>query len=309
MAGWRQPPVFCAEGNDMQEPLIVKGTGFSFDCSKGTRIMGILNVTPDSFYDGGWYKNIDTAVSHGTKMAEEGADIFDIGGESTRPGADIVNVDEELQRVIPVIEKLCKLIQQPISIDTRRAKVAREALHAGARIVNDVSGLTADSEMVEVVASSKVPVVIMHTLGNPRIMQENPSYIDTIREVKDWLTKRILYAVENGIKRSQIIIDPGIGFGKRLIDNLLLIRFLASFKKLGCPILIGPSRKSFIGNLLDLNEDDRLEGTAGAVALSVANGANIVRVHDVNKMRSVIRIADAICGVQQENTSNINPEK
>ena len=140
-------------------------------------------------------------------------------------------------------------------------------------------------------------------------MQENPSYIDTIREVKDWLTKRILYAVENGIKRSQIIIDPGIGFGKRLIDNLLLIRFLASFKKLGCPILIGPSRKSFIGNLLDLNEDDRLEGTAGAVALSVANGANIVRVHDVNKMRSVIRIADAICGVQQENTSNINPEK
>ncbi len=284
----------------MHDELVVEGAGFRLDCSKRTGIMGILNVTPDSFYDGGLYQETETAVRHGLRLAGEGADIIDVGGESTRPGAEVVDLGEELKRVIPVIEKLSDRIEQPVSIDTRRAEVARQAIGAGARMVNDVSGMTADPGMIEAVASARVPVAIMHTAGRPADMQENPGFKDTVGEIVDWLASRIDYAVDNGVQRSSIIIDPGIGFGKRLSDNLLLIRSLASFRTLKRPILIGPSRKSFIGRVLDVEKNDRLEGTAAAVALSVANGAGMVRVHDVREMGRVVRMTEAICQARQE---------
>ena len=284
----------------MPDERVVEGDGFRWDCSIRTRIMGVLNVTPDSFYDGGRYWDPYTAVRHGQRMAEEGADIIDVGGESTRPGAEPVQLEEELRRVIPVIERLKDRAGQPISIDTRKAEVARRAIGAGAGMVNDVSGMTADPEMVETVASAGVPVVIMHTAGTPRDMQRNPGYRDTVGEIVDWLGARIEHAVAHGIRRSRIIIDPGIGFGKRLSDNLLLIRSLASFRKLNCPILIGPSRKAFIGRVLDAEKDERMEGTAAAVTLSVANGASIIRVHDVREMGRVVRMTDAICRARQE---------
>ncbi len=284
----------------MRDELVIEGDGFYWDCSKRTRVMGVLNVTPDSFYDGGRYTGTDTAVRHGRRLADEGADIIDVGGESTRPGAEPVDTDEELRRVIPVIERLKDRIAQPVSIDTRKAEVARRAIRAGARMVNDVSGMTADPEMVEVVSSTGVPAVIMHTAGVPADMQRNPGYEDTVGEIVAWLGARIEYAGAHGVRRSQVVIDPGIGFGKRLSDNLLLIRSLASFRKLKRPILIGPSRKSFIGRVLDAEKNDRLEGTAAAVALSVANGASIVRVHDVREMGRVVRMTDAICKARQE---------
>ncbi len=284
----------------MPDERVVEGEGFRWDCSIRTRIMGVLNVTPDSFYDGGRYWDPYTAVRHGQRMTEEGADIIDVGGESTRPGAEPVRLEEELRRVIPVIERLKDRAGQPISIDTRKAEVARRAIGAGAGMVNDVSGMTSDPEMVETVASAGVPVVIMHTAGTPRDMQRNPGYRDTVGEIVDWLGARIEHAVAHGIRRSRIIIDPGIGFGKRLSDNLLLIRSLASFRKLNCPILIGPSRKAFIGRVLDAEKDERMEGTAAAVALSVANGASIIRVHDVREMGRVVRMTDAICRARQE---------
>lgn len=284
----------------MHDEFVVEGAGFRLDYSKRTGIMGILNITPDSFYDGGWYQDTDTAVDHALRLIDEGADIIDIGGESTKPGAEAVCLEEELNRVIPVIKKLEGQIEKPISIDTRSATVARQAIHAGARMVNDVSGLTADPDMVETVASVGVPVVIMHTAGNPRDMQNNPRYQDTVREIFKWLNTRIDYAAKNGIQKSKIIVDPGIGFGKRLSDNLLILRSLDFFRKLERPILIGPSRKSFIGCLLDVAENDRLEGTAAAVALGIANGASLVRVHDVKEMGRVARMADAICRSRQE---------
>ncbi len=284
----------------MRDELVIEGDGFQWDCAERTRIMGVLNVTPDSFYDGGRYWDPYSAVRHGQRLADEGADVIDVGGESTRPGAEPVGLEEELRRVIPVIERLKGRIEQPVSIDTRKAEVARRAMGAGASMVNDVSGLTADPEMVEVVASAGVPVVIMHAAGTPADMQRNPGYQDTVGEIADWLGARIEHAVAHGIRRSRIIIDPGIGFGKRLSDNLLLIRSLASFRKLKRPILIGPSRKSFIGRVLDTEKDDRMEGTAAAVALSVANGAGIVRVHDVREMGRVVRMTDAICRARQE---------
>lgn len=284
----------------MRDERVIEGDGFRWDCAKRTRIMGILNVTPDSFYDGGRYRDPHIAVRHGRRLADEGADVIDVGGESTRPGADPVDLEEELRRVIPVIERLKDRIEQPVSIDTRKAEVARRAVRAGAGMVNDVSGLTADPEMVDAVASAGVPVVITHAAGAPADMQRNPGYQDTVGEIVDWLGARIEHAVAQGVRRSRIIIDPGIGFGKRLSDNLLLIRSLASFQDLKRPILIGPSRKSFIGRVLDAGEDDRMEGTAAAVALGVANGAGIVRVHDVGEMGRVVRMTDAICRARQE---------
>lgn len=283
----------------MDDERVIEGAGFHWDCAQRTRIMGVLNVTPDSFYDGGRYWDPLTAVRHGQRLAEEGADVIDVGGESTRPGAEPVELEEELRRVIPVIEKLKDRIEQPVSIDTRKAEVARRAIGAGARMVNDVSGLTADPDMTGTVAAEGVPVVIMHTAGTPRDMQRNPGYRDTVGEIVEWLDARMAHAVAHGIRRSRIIVDPGIGFGKRLSDNLLLIRSLASFRQLNRPILIGPSRKSFIGRVLDAEKDDRMEGTAAAVALSVANGASIVRVHDVREMSRVVRMTDAICKARQ----------
>lgn len=262
--------------------------------NKRPYIMGILNVTPDSFSDSGHYLNIDSAVECGKRMAEEGADIIDIGGESSRPGAEPVPLEAELDRVIPVIKRLSNKICIPISIDTYKAKVAKEALKAGASIINDISGLRFDPLMAKVAAEADCPVIIMHMKGTPRDMQKRPVYKDVVKEIAAFLKERISFAVKNGIKKNKIIIDPGIGFGKTVRHNLEIIKRLKEFRKLDVPILIGPSRKSFIGRILNATVDKRLEGTAAAVAISIANGADIVRVHDVKEMADVAKIADAI---------------
>jgi len=268
---------------------------FSLDFSSKTYLMGILNVTPDSFSDGGVFLNKDRAVDQALRMQDEGADIIDIGGESTRPGSGAITVREEIKRVLPVIEELAGKVSIPISIDAYKSGVAEAAIQAGASIINDISGLRFDTKMPGVVARHKVPVVIMHIKGRPRDMQKKPVYKSLIPEIMDYLTESIIKARKAGIPDDMIIIDPGIGFGKTLEHNLEIIRRLNEFTGYQKPILIGPSRKSFIGKLLgDLPVTDRLQGTAAAVAISIFNGANIVRVHDVKEMRRVAKIADAI---------------
>ena len=260
-----------------------------------TKIMGILNVTRDSFSDGGLYFDKSAAINRAIQMVEEGADIIDIGGESTRPGSEPVPEEEEVRRTIPVIEALVKEISVPISIDTYKSSVANRALEAGASMVNDISGLRFDPKMPEVIAYHKVPVVIMHIKGMPQDMQQNPVYEALIPEIMEYLSEGIGIAAKAGIKEDKIIIDPGIGFGKTFEHNLDIIHNLRSFIVLGKPILIGPSRKAFIGKILgDVPPADRREGTAAAVAISIFNGANIVRVHDVQEMVHVAKIADAI---------------
>jgi len=267
----------------------------SLDFTRKTHVMGILNVTPDSFSDGGLYLNKDSAVEKALLMAEEGADIIDIGGESTRPGAEPVSLDEEISRTIPVIEALSGRLDIPISIDTYKSEVAKRAIDAGATIVNDISGFTFDPEMASVIADGEVAAIAMHIKGTPRDMQNNPVYSDLFSEIIEYLSESIRIAEEAGIPRDRIIIDPGIGFGKRPEDNLMIINGLERFSVLSRPILVGVSRKSFIGAILDnAPANERLEGTAAAVAISVIKGANIVRVHDVREMVRVVRVADAI---------------
>ena len=267
------------------------------DLSSRTHIMGILNVTPDSFSDGGRFFKFDDAVRQGIKMAEEGADIIDIGGESTRPGSDSVSLEEELSRVIPVIKTLSQQMDIPISIDTYKAEVAKEALDAGARMINDISALRFDPELKKIAAQCNVPVVLMHILGTPKNMQENPRYEDVIGEITGYLKESIKIATDAGIDKEKIIIDPGIGFGKRLEDNLNILKNLKKFSILNCPILIGCSRKSFIGKILNLPAEERLEGSLAALAVAVMNGANIVRVHDVKESKRVTELVDAILKV------------
>lgn len=268
---------------------------FSFDFSKKTYVMGILNVTPDSFSDGGAYFNCADAVEQGLQMVEDGADIIDLGGESTRPGSNPVTVKEELKRIIPVIEALAGKVRVPISIDTYKAEVARQALKSGASMVNDVSGLRADSGMAKVVAEYGVPVVIMHMKGSPKDMQVNPVYEALIPEIIDYLRISIRLALKFGLREDMIIIDPGIGFGKTMEHNLEILGNLEDFTCLQKPVLIGASRKAFIGKLLgDAGPLKRINGTAATVAVSIMNGANIVRVHDVSEMAGVVKVADAI---------------
>ncbi|MEE9524496.1 MAG: dihydropteroate synthase [Thermodesulfovibrionales bacterium] len=268
---------------------------FSFDFSEKTFIMGILNITPDSFSDGGSFIKADTAVEHAINMVEEGADIIDIGGESTRPGSDAITVSEELERVIPVIEKLSGRIRVPISIDTYKAEVAQKAIDEGASIVNDISGLRFDPEMPGVVSRNEVSVVIMHIKGTPKNMQKNPIYGNLIKEIIEYLEESIAIAEKAGVHHEKIIVDPGIGFGKMFEDNLEIINRLSEFRRLGKPVLIGASRKAFIGEVLgDAPVGDRVEGTAAAVAISIMNGADIVRVHDVKEMKKVAKVSDAI---------------
>lgn len=268
---------------------------FSFDFSQKTYIMGILNVTPDSFYDGGVHFKAETAVEHALRMADDGADIIDIGGESTRPGSEPVSIEEEIRRTIPVIKAIAKKVNLPISIDTYKSEVAQRAMDAGASVVNDISGLRSDPDMPKVVARYKVPVVIMHIKGKPKDMQVNPVYDALIPEIMDYLRVSIRIALDAGIREDMIIIDPGIGFGKTFDHNLEIIKNLHEFTLLQKPILIGPSRKAFIGKILgDAPASERLEGTAAAVAISIMNGANIVRVHDVKEMSKVAKVADAI---------------
>lgn len=257
--------------------------------------MGILNVTPDSFSDGGLHFHKSRAIDHALRMIDEGADIIDIGGESTRPGSEPVPVDEELRRTIPVIEALSGKINIPVSIDTYKSEVALRALEAGASMVNDISGMRFDPEMPKVISKYKVPVVIMHIKGNPKNMQDNPVYEALIPEIMDYFRISLRLAIKFGISEDMIIIDPGIGFGKTFDHNLEIINSLHEFTLLEKPILIGPSRKTFIGKILDsAPANERIEGTAAAIAISIIKGANIIRVHDVKEMAKVARVADAI---------------
>jgi dihydropteroate synthase len=266
-----------------------------FDFSQRPFIMGIVNVTPDSFSDGGTFSNADQAVAHGVRLAEAGADIIDIGGESTRPGASPVSATEELERVLPVVSALAKKITVPLSIDTTKAAVAQKALEAGADMVNDVSALRFDQDMAHVVADYNVPVVLMHMRGTPLTMQKNTRYTSVVDEIRDFLQERIDSAVTQGIAPEKIIIDPGIGFGKSLENgNLVILKKLSAFAGLGRPILVGTSRKAFIGKLLGAEPHAREEGTAATVAIAIYNGAHFIRVHDVRGMRQVALVAEAI---------------
>ncbi|NPV53659.1 MAG: dihydropteroate synthase [Firmicutes bacterium] len=276
------------------EPAELRGGRYTLRFGAKTHIMGILNVTPDSFSDGGRWLDADRAVARARELVEDGADIIDVGGESTRPGSDPVPEEEEIARVIPVVERLVREVPVPVSVDTCKAGVARRALEAGAHIINDISALRFDPELGRLVAKYDVPVVLMHMQGMPKYMQANPHYDDVISEIYAFFRERIAKALEFGVKCENIIIDPGIGFGKTTAHNLEILRRLDEFKGLGQPILVGTSRKSFIGNVLGLPVDQRVEGTAATVALAIARGADIVRVHDVREMTRVARMADAI---------------
>lgn len=266
--------------------------------------MGILNVTPDSFFDGGRFLGVEAAIRQAEAMVEEGADLIDVGGESTRPagpygaGAEPTSEEEETRRVVPVIERIAKDCPAPISVDTTKASVARRALDAGADLVNDISALRFDPGLAPLLAGRGVPVVLMHMKGDPRTMQKNPVYDDVIREIRDFLQERIAFAVQSGISPDRILIDPGLGFGKRLRDNLQIIASLRELRDLNTPLLIGPSRKTFVGVTSPptppIPVSDRLEGTLAALALCIANGADALRVHDVKAAARACRLADAV---------------
>jgi dihydropteroate synthase len=258
-----------------------------------TLIMGVLNVTPDSFSDGGRFAEKPAAVDHALRMAAEGADLIDVGGCSTRPGAETPGVEEEIRRVVPVIEGVRAKSRVPVSIDTFRAQVARRALDAGADVINDVTALT-NPGTAGLAASRGVPVVLMHMKGDPRTMQEAPRYDDLLGEITRFLRRAAARAVEAGVRRERIALDPGIGFGKTVEHNLEILRRLDEFRSLGAPLLVGTSRKSVIGKVLDRPVDERMMGTAATVALAVAAGAAIVRVHDVAAMRDVVRMTEAV---------------
>jgi dihydropteroate synthase len=257
-------------------------------------VMGVLNVTPDSFSDGGQYDALERAVPRAHQMVEQGADIIDVGGESTRPGARRVPLREELRRVIPVVERLCSHLKVPISVDTYKAEVARQALRAGAHMINDISALRFDRRLAQTVADSGAALILMHMKGSPRSMQRAPGYDDVMAEVFAFLAGQVRRAEGAGISRERLVVDPGIGFGKRVEDNLAILNRLGELLSLGLPLLVGVSRKSFIGKVLDLPVEDRLEGTSAAVAMAVARGAHIVRVHDVKQMVRVARMTQAI---------------
>jgi len=270
-----------------------------FEWGKRTYLMGVLNVTPDSFSDGGDFNTLESALAQAENMVKSGVDIIDIGGQSTRPGAAEISSSEEIDRVIPLVQILRQKPEifgsVPISVDTTRAQVAKAAVEAGADIINDISGATFDSEMLSTVAKLKVPIILMHIRGTPQTMQQLTDYRDLIGEIKEFLESRIAAAVAAGIDKSQIILDPGIGFAKNYTQNLEILRELRKFCVLNCPILVGVSRKSFIGHILNQPEaKQRIWGTAAACTGAIANSADILRVHDVREMRDVSQVADAI---------------
>ena len=273
---------------------IVRWPKGEFDFSDGCLVMGILNVTPDSFSDGGKFLDVDKAVKHGIQMSTDGAAIIDIGGESTRPGSESISTEQQIKRVVPVIEELSKSIKIPISIDTFNINVAQAALEAGAAMINDITALS-DDRMGELAARYEVPVVLMHMQGTPATMQAEPKYDDVVDEVLEYLLSRAKKAVNLGVPKERIFIDPGIGFGKTLEHNLLLLRNLDKFVASGYRVLVGASRKSFIGTITGgKNPSERIFGTAATVALCVAEGVSIVRVHDVAEMVDVMKVTKAI---------------
>ncbi len=266
----------------------------ALDYSSRTLIMGVLNVTPDSFSDGGKFFDIIRAVQHGIKLAHEGADIIDVGGESSRPGAEPVPVEEEIRRVVPVIEALAREVQVPLSVDTYKSEVAARAIEAGASMVNDISALRFDPNMVHVAAEAGASVVLMHMRGTPRDMQVHPRYDDLLGEIREFLDERVSWAQEKGVAPEKIVVDPGIGFGKTAKHNLAILKHLSFLHVLGKPILLGTSRKSFIGAVLQADVEQREEGTAATVVVGICQGANLVRVHDVAKAVPLVRMTDAI---------------
>jgi len=277
-----------------KQQVIFLGSERRLDFTAGPLVMGIINCTPDSFYPGSRRPGTEEAVAEAERMISFGADILDIGGESSRPGADYLDAEEELGRVIPVIEKIRERSDIPVSVDTRKARVAEAALDAGADIVNDISALKDDPDLAPLAAARRVPVILMHKKGVPKTMQENPEYSDPVREIAGELAGYAEAAMEAGILRENIIIDPGIGFGKRLQDNLAILRNLKTFSSLGYPVLLGASRKSFLGMVLGADVEDRLGGTLAVHAWAVIHGADILRVHDVRETVEVIRVLSAI---------------
>lgn len=277
-----------------KDSFILNLDRFTLDLTRKTYIMGILNRTPDSFYDGGKFFKEKDAVAHIYKMIEDGADMIDIGGRSTRPGSDPISEDEELRRVIPVIKMIANKISVPVSVDTYNHTVAEEAVKNGASIVNDITGLKGDCEMADVIARYNAGVILMHIKGTPKNMQNNPYYENLIDEIIEYLSASIEIAKRAGISSDKIIIDPGIGFGKTAEHNLTIINRLADFNILDKPILIGVSRKSFIGHVLNQDVNDRFLGTIAACVMAIKNGANIIRVHDVGEMKEITKMADAI---------------
>lgn len=267
---------------------------YTLNLGQKTHVMGILNVTPDSFSDGGRYLEVNRAVEHALEMALEGADIIDVGGESTRPFSEKISSNEELDRVIPVIEALSKELAIPISIDTYKGAVARESLQAGASIINDISALKFDPQMVSVAARAEVPLILMHMKGTPQNMQKNPAYNDVTSEILKFLKDTIEHAKKNGVNENLIIVDPGIGFGKTFDNNLEIIKNLSQFASLNRPVLLGSSNKAFIGHILDKKSNERDTGTMATIAAGVMNGAHIVRVHNVKKAVETVKIIDAI---------------
>ena len=278
------------------------GNNDIFDFGSKTYIMGVLNVTPDSFSDGGKFFSVDDAINQAIRMEKEGADIIDIGGESTRPGSEPIPVEEEIKRVIPVIEELVTKIKIPISIDTYKSQVAQKSLDLGVAMVNDITALRGDKKLAAIVADYDAPICLMHMKGEPKNMQVNPTYDDVVKEIHDFLKERANYAITSGIKKENIIVDPGLGFGKRtgngIEDNSEIIHRLSELKDLGYPILIGASRKTFISNMCGckcpLPVTERLEGSLAAASTAVMNGADIVRVHDVKETRQSLDLVDKI---------------
>lgn len=278
--------------NKKRGKLIIGKKEFNLD--EDVLIMGILNVTPDSFYDGGYYFEKDKACRRAETIVKEGAQIIDVGGMSTRPGSLPVGLEEEVERIIPVVEYISKNYDILVSADTYRSEVARRAIDAGAHIINDISGFSMDSNMVKVIAEGDVSVVVMHIKGTPENMQKNPEYEDVVNEIYDYLEDRTNMAINSGIKPEKIIIDPGIGFGKTLEHNLEILNKVYEFRMLGYPVMVGASRKSFIGGILDLPVEERLEGSLAAAVYSIVNGANILRVHDVAETIRAVKVARRI---------------
>ncbi|RLB04073.1 MAG: dihydropteroate synthase [Deltaproteobacteria bacterium] len=290
---WRRP-----DHNGRRKTFSLRCRGGGLKLGEKTLVMGVLNVTPDSFSDGGLFFEPAKAIEHGLKMAEEGADIIDVGGESSRPGSDPLPLDEELRRVIPVIEELASRLKIPISVDTYKSQVAERAIEAGAQMINDISGLRFDPQMAYVAARYDSPLIIMHIKGTPKTMQQEPFYEDLMGEIIAYLHQAIEKATSAGVDPQQVIVDPGIGFGKRVQDNLVILNRLHDLNVLGRPILIGTSRKSFIGAVLGLEVHQRMIGTLATVAVAAMKGAHIVRVHDVAPVKQVVDMVDAIINAE-----------
>jgi dihydropteroate synthase len=282
-------------------------SGYNLELGRQTCIVGVVNVTPDSFSDGGKFYNTDGAIAQGEKLAAEGADIIDIGGESTRPFSDSVSVEEEIRRVVPVIDKLARRVSVPISIDTTKADVARRALEAGAAIINDVTALRFDPGLAALAVEFDTPLILMHMLGEPKSMQVAPSYANLIEDIRSFLADAVERAENLGVPRSKIIVDPGIGFGKTVAHNLSLIKHVQAFASLDAPILIGASRKAFIRKILKQAHEEDIRpdlpivetGSQAAVSAAVLNGAHIVRVHDVANTLATVKILDTMMQAQE----------